>query len=63
MCAEAVPWRCHRWLISDALVVHGFDVMHVIDLKHSQPHVLNPSARIDPQQVLTYPAAQLRLLD
>ncbi len=55
MCAEAVPWRCHRWLISDALVALGVEVVHIIDEKQSQPHVLNPCARIDPLGILTYP--------
>jgi uncharacterized protein (DUF488 family) len=56
MCAEAVPWRCHRWLISDALAARDVNVVHIIDERHSQPHVLNPHARIDSQGQLTYPA-------
>jgi uncharacterized protein (DUF488 family) len=55
-CAEAVPWRCHRWLISDALAARGAEVMHIIDATHSQQHVLNPNARIDRAGTLTYPA-------
>ena len=57
MCAEAVPWRCHRWLISDALTTRGIEVVHLLDARHSQPHVLNPNARIDAQGKLTYPEA------
>ena len=30
MCAEAVPWRCHRWLIADALAVRGVAVLHIM---------------------------------
>ena len=57
MCAEAVPWRCHRWLISDALAARGRDVMHIIGPKTAKPHVLNASARVASDGTLTYPAA------
>ena len=56
MCAEAVPWRCHRWLISDALVARDREVIHILALKSSKPHVLNASARASPDGTLTYPA-------
>jgi uncharacterized protein (DUF488 family) len=39
MCAEAVPWRCHRTLIADAAIARGWMVMHILDAK-TQPHVL-----------------------
>ena len=54
MCAEAVPWRCHRWLVADALVARGVEVIHILDAKHSQPHVINPHARVSAQGILTY---------
>jgi uncharacterized protein (DUF488 family) len=57
MCAEAVPWRCHRWLISDALAARGIEVVHLIDAHCNQPHVLNPNAQLDAHGKLTYPAA------
>jgi uncharacterized protein (DUF488 family) len=57
MCAEAVPWRCHRNLISDALVVRGVDVRHITGAAAPAPHVLTPWSRRDGVQ-LTYPAAQ-----
>ncbi len=47
MCAEAVPWRCHRQLVADALLVRGADVVHILDRTHSEPHRLTPFARID----------------
>ena len=48
MCAETLWWRCHRRLIADALVAHGFDVRHLIDAgKEPQRHVLHASARIE----------------
>jgi uncharacterized protein (DUF488 family) len=55
MCSEAVPWRCHRWLISDVLVSRDIDVVHILDARNSQPHVLNPNARVDENGNLTYP--------
>lgn len=55
MCAEAVPWRCHRSLIADALTVRGFQVEHILSATRRQPHTLTPFARVDGTQ-LTYPA-------
>src|SRR5579864_5077310 len=47
MCAEAVPWRCHRSLIADALVVHGIRADEIINATRLQVHVLTPFARVD----------------
>jgi len=55
MCAEAVPWRCHRSLISDALVSRGWTVQHIISANSLQTHTLTPFAKLD-QDRLTYPA-------
>jgi len=44
MCAEAVPWRCHRQLIADALVARGVEVVHLLAPGRRQAHVLNPAA-------------------
>ncbi len=55
MCAEAVPWRCHRWLVADALTARGAEVVHLLDAEHAEPHVLNPAARVDEHGRLTYP--------
>ncbi len=46
MCAEAVPWRCHRSLIADALVVHGFRVEEIVSLIKRQTHALTPFAEV-----------------
>jgi len=46
LCAEAVPWRCHRRLISDALVARGVQVLHILGPGHAKPHELDPNARI-----------------
>ncbi len=54
MCAEAVPWRCHRSLIADALLVRGFRVEHILSPTASQPHRLTPFARVEGTR-LTYP--------
>jgi uncharacterized protein (DUF488 family) len=55
MCAEAVPWRCHRSLISDALVSRGWTVRHIISAYSLQTHTLTPFAKLD-QGRLIYPA-------
>jgi uncharacterized protein (DUF488 family) len=55
MCAEAVPWRCHRSLIADALIARGATVEHILGPGRSQPHRLTPFAHLDGTHV-TYPA-------
>lgn len=42
MCAEAVPWRCHRSMIADALTVRGLEVRHIMNLKNAHLHKLTP---------------------
>lgn len=54
MCAEAVPWRCHRSLVADALLVRGLQVDDIIDARQRRPHKLTPFARVDGVQI-TYP--------
>jgi hypothetical protein len=54
MCAEAVPWRCHRSMIADALLVRGVPVEDIIGARGRKPHSLTSFARIDGLQ-LTYP--------
>ena len=54
MCAEAVPWRCHRSLIADALVVHGLRVEEIISGTRSRAHALTPFARVS-GATITYP--------
>jgi uncharacterized protein (DUF488 family) len=56
MCAEAVPWRCHRSLIGDALVVRGIHVEDIMSEKSSRPHSLTSFARVRKNEI-TYPAA------
>jgi uncharacterized protein (DUF488 family) len=55
MCAEALPWRCHRSLIADALVVRGVRVIDIVGEKRSQPHALTSFARVRHNRV-TYPS-------
>jgi uncharacterized protein (DUF488 family) len=55
MCAEAVPWRCHRSLIADALVVRGVDVRHITGPADPAPHRLTPFARVEGGRII-YPA-------
>jgi uncharacterized protein (DUF488 family) len=46
MCAEAVPWRCHRNLVADELTRRGHEVVHIIGPGPAQKHVMNPMARV-----------------
>lgn len=46
MCAERLPWQCHRYMISDFLVVHGVQVLHIIDTSPPRLHRLRAEARI-----------------
>jgi len=59
MCAEAVPWRCHRSLIADALVVRGIEVDEIVSAARLERHALTPFARVE-GTVVTYPAAATR---
>lgn len=63
MCAEAVPWRCHRQLIADALVAAGAEVRHVLGPGRAERHALNEHARILPDGTLVYPAPDDDQLD
>ena len=54
MCAEAVPWRCHRSLIADALEVRGYAVEHIITRTFRRTHQLTPFARVA-GKIITYP--------
>jgi len=59
MCAEAVPWRCHRSLIADALTVRDIRVEHIMSKKRSPIHSLIPFARVRGRRI-TYPAPAAR---
>jgi uncharacterized protein (DUF488 family) len=56
LCAEAVPWRCHRNLIADALVARGVHVTHILGSGSTSQHVLNAMARVGPDGSIVYPA-------
>jgi uncharacterized protein (DUF488 family) len=59
MCAEAVPWRCHRSLIADAMVVRGWEVLDIMSRTSAKEHKLPDFAKVE-DGVLTYPAEQDR---
>lgn len=61
MCAEAVPWRCHRSLIADALVARGIAVEDILSGTRRQEHKLTPFARVRGKRV-TYPPLRPALL-
>lgn len=51
-CAEAVPWRCHRGLVADALTARGWTVTDLLSPSSSRPHVLPDFARLDGGEVI-----------
>lgn len=55
MCAEAVPWRCHRSLIADALAVRGWMVVHILGLAQVKNHQVTAFARVEGGRI-AYPA-------
>ena len=57
MCAEAVPWRCHRSLIADALLARGYRVEEIESLKRTRVHRLTPWARVRGSKI-TYPSGK-----
>jgi uncharacterized protein (DUF488 family) len=61
MCAEAVPWRCHRSLVADALNARGVPAIDILSESDYRLHKLTPFARVEGVQV-TYPPEQGRLL-
>ncbi len=54
MCAESVPWRCHRSLVADALTARGVPVEHILSAAARKPHTLTSFARVEDARV-TYP--------
>ena len=60
MCAEAVPWRCHRSLVADALTVRGIRVLEIVSAAAPKEHALTPFARVHNTRI-TYPADQQSL--
>jgi uncharacterized protein (DUF488 family) len=54
MCAEALPWRCHRSLVADALLARGIQVEHMMTLKKRTEHSVTKWAKVDGKQI-TYP--------
>ncbi len=61
MCAEAVPWRCHRSLVADALEVRGVPVVEIFSATNWRMHALTPFARVE-GTTITYPPEQGSLL-
>jgi uncharacterized protein (DUF488 family) len=57
MCAEAVPWRCHRSLVADALIARGIDALEITSPARAQPHKLTAFAHVQGTTV-TYPPEQ-----
>jgi len=62
MCAEAVPWRCHRSLIADALVAHGVRAEEILSPTRTQAHALTSFAKVEGTEI-TYPPYQPSVLE
>ena len=62
MCAESVPWRCHRSLIADALLVRGVAVHHIMSETKANAHQVNTFARVEGGRI-TYPGETLELFN
>jgi uncharacterized protein (DUF488 family) len=60
MCAEAVPWRCHRSLVADALSVRGIPVVEILSESGYRMHKLTPFAQVEGTRI-TYPPGQATL--
>ena len=61
MCAEAVPWRCHRNLIADELTRRGVKVLHILSPTSVQEHAMNPAA-VDEGSYLIYSSTDQKTL-
>jgi len=61
MCAEAVPWRCHRSLVADALLIRGIPVVEILSATDCRMHTLTPFAHVEGTSI-TYPPEQGLLL-
>ncbi len=57
MCSEAVPWRCHRSLIADGLLVRGYSVGEIMSATNCKAHVLTPWAKVDGLKIWYPPEA------
>ncbi len=60
MCAEAVPWRCHRSLVADALTIRGIPAVEILSESSYRMHKLTPFARVERTRI-TYPPGQATL--
>lgn len=56
MCAESLPWRCHRSLIADALLVRGFKIEHIMNNEKILKHTITPWIKVEGTKI-TYPPA------
>jgi len=52
LCAEALPWKCHRSLIADALVARGWEARDVLSEKEARPHRIPKFARVEGERVI-----------
>jgi len=60
MCAEALPWRCHRYLIADALWVRDIRVEHIMSVNRRSPHTLTHFAQVNGLSIMYPPDAEAK---
>lgn len=60
MCAEALPWRCHRSILADTFLARGWEVFEILSEKEARPRKLPEFARLEGQRVI-YDGGQLPL--
>lgn len=58
MCAERVPWRCHRQILADWFVARGLEVRHLVDEERAETHELREMARVTEDGGIVYPAPE-----
>jgi len=63
MCAERLPWQCHRYLISDSVVARGVPVLHIVSQNTLMPHKLSRLARAEDGLLIYDRGAQSDLLE
>src|SRR5450759_2463797 len=60
MCAEALPWRCHRSLIADGLLVRDIRVEHIMNMKSRSPHTLTSFAQVKGLSIMYPPDSEVK---
>jgi uncharacterized protein (DUF488 family) len=52
LCAEALPWRCHRSVLADSFLARGWEVLEIVNEKGARPRTLPAFARLEGERVI-----------